>query len=37
SVRGYRTVQAGAAIQAELFPDMSLGDVPLQLAQGGPS
>lgn len=37
SVRSYRTVQAGESIQAELFPDMSLGDVPLQLAQGGPS
>ena len=37
SVRSYRTVQAGDAIQAELFPDMSLGDVPVQLAQGGPS
>ena len=36
SVRGYSTVQNGEPIQAELFPDMSLGDVAIpQIAMGG--
>lgn len=37
SIRSYTTVQDGEPIQAELFPDMSLGDVAVpQLALGAP-